>query len=87
MQVRHNNCRNGQHKTRHDLLGIIIEFGVGKRNAGTVDCKPSCPFDSHHQGTHAEDHPQDVHVVWSQVVGRVGLSAIIDIDIGSLSNR
>ena len=29
----------------------------------------SSPLHAHHEGAHGEDHAEDVHVVWSQVVG------------------
>ena len=76
LQIRHDNCRDGKHKTRHDLLGIVVQFRVGERDAGTVNGHPGCPLQTQHQGTHAEDHPQNVHVVRHQVVIGIGRTAI-----------
>ena len=76
LQIRHDNCRDGKHKTRHDLLGIVVQFRVGERDAGTVNGHPGCPLQTQHQGTHAEDHPQNVHVVRYQVVIGIGRTAI-----------
>ena len=76
LQIRHDNCRDGKHKTRHDLLGIVVQFRVGERDAGAVNGHPGRPLQTQHQGTHAEDHPQNVHVVRHQVVIGIGRTAI-----------
>lgn len=68
LQIRHDNGGNGQHETRHDLLSVVIEFSVGKGNTRAVDGNPSCPLETQHQGTHAKNHAQNVHIIRDQIV-------------------
>ncbi len=39
------------------LLGVVVEFGVGEADAGTIERDPGAPLHAHHQGAHGEDHP------------------------------
>ncbi len=56
------------HEAAHDLLGVIVELGVGEADAGAVERHPGAPLDAHHKGAHGEDHAQHVHVVRGQVL-------------------
>jgi hypothetical protein len=39
------------------LLGVVVEFGIGEADAGTIERDPGAPLHAHHQGAHGEDHP------------------------------
>jgi hypothetical protein len=41
-----------EHEAGHDLLGIVVVLGVGKRDAGAVDSDPAAPLDTQHQRAH-----------------------------------
>ena len=82
LQIRHDNCRDGKHKTRHDLLGIVVQFSVGERDARAVDGHPSRPLQTQHQSTHAENHSQNIHVVGHQVIVGIGSTIGVATSIG-----
>lgn len=69
MQVGHDDGRDGEHEGGEDLLRVIIDTTVGKRDAGTEERHPCGPLDLHHKATHGEDHGQDVHVVRTGILG------------------
>ena len=60
------------HEAAHDLLGVVVELRVREADARAVERDPGAPLHAHHEGAHREDHPQDVHVVWGQVLARLG---------------
>lgn len=75
LQIRHHHSRDGQHEATHHLLSVLRAPGVGKADEGAVDSNPSAPLQLEHQAAHAEDHAEQIHVVWCRVVqGRITLA-------------
>ena len=60
------------HEAAHDLLCVVVELGVGERDAGAVERHPRAPLDPHHERAHGEDHAQHDHVVGRQVLAGLG---------------
>ena len=46
LEVWHDHGGDGEHETRHDLLGVVIVLGVSEADAGTVHSHPATPLDS-----------------------------------------
>ena len=72
LEVGHDYGRDAQHEAAHDLLGVVVELGIGEADAGAVEGDPRRPLHPHHQGAHGEDHPEHVHVVRREILGAVG---------------
>jgi len=68
LKVTHEDGREGEHKGRQELLGIIIDLSVGEGDAGTEESNPSRPLELHHEATHGEDHRQEVHVIGRGII-------------------
>ena len=50
LQVGQDHGRDGEHEAAHNLLGVVVELGVGETDAGAVEGDPYAQLHPHHQG-------------------------------------
>ena len=89
LKITHEDCRDGQHERRQELLCIVIDLCIREGNTRTEQSNPCWPLDLHHETTHGKDHRQQVHVIGSRIFlrcSRSSLTCFVSVMISRLIN-